>query len=226
MGLRAVESRNASRPAMTPERWRRIDNLLGAALELDAPQRSHFLSEACGADHELRQHVETLLECHAQASSFIETPTTLAAKLRANDAAATQLQRGASLGRYIVLDRLGGGAMGVVYVAYDPELDRKPAIKLLRADASEKLPASQARARLLREAQAMARLSHPNVIAVYDVGTFRDQVFVAMEYVIGSTLTEWLAKQPRPWRDILSVFVQAGRGLAAAHAAGLLHRDF
>ncbi len=135
------------------------------------------------------------------------------------------LERGASLGRYLVLDRLGQGGMGVVYTAYDPELDRRLAVKLLRPDAGA-AQAETRRTRLQREAQAMARLSHPNVIAVHDVGTAGDQVFVAMELVDGVTLKRWLAAERRPWRDVLALFVQAGRGLAAAHDAGLIHRDF
>jgi serine/threonine protein kinase/tetratricopeptide (TPR) repeat protein len=131
--------------------------------------------------------------------------------------------RGTSIGRFLALDPLGEGGMGVVYAAYDPELNRKVAIKLLHPRVGD-LAAS--RARLLREAQAMARLTHPNVVAVYDVGTFRDDVFVAMELVDGRTLWAWLKEKPRSWREVLGVFRQAGLGLAAAHAAGLVHRDF
>jgi serine/threonine protein kinase/tetratricopeptide (TPR) repeat protein len=133
------------------------------------------------------------------------------------------LPRGALLGRYIILDVLGAGGMGVVYAAYDPELDRKIALKLVRST----LAGADGRARMVREAQAIARLSHPNVVAVYDVSNHLDQqMFVAMELVEGSTLTQWLRDQPRSNRQILEVFIQAGRGLAAAHAAGLVHRDF
>jgi tetratricopeptide (TPR) repeat protein len=114
--------------------------------------------------------------------------------------------------------------MGIVYAAYDPELDRKIALKLLRTSAQG--PDATRQARLLREAQAMARISHPNVLAVHDVGMHRDQIFVAMEMVEGGTLTEWIEKTPRKLDQIIPVFVQAGRGLAAAHAAGLVHRDF
>src|SRR4051812_23978233 len=103
--------------------------------------------------------------------------------------------RGQSLGRYIVLDELGAGGQGVVLAAYDPELDRKVAVKLLKKGASGS-SGSDGQIRLLREAQAMARLNHPNVIAVHDVGTLQDQVFVAMELVEGGTLKGWL-KQPR-----------------------------
>jgi tetratricopeptide (TPR) repeat protein/tRNA A-37 threonylcarbamoyl transferase component Bud32 len=129
------------------------------------------------------------------------------------------------VGRYIVLEKLGGGGMGVVYAAYDPELDRKIAIKLVRASA-----VTEARDRLLREAQAMARLQHPNVIAVHDVGLHNqggdDEVFIAMELVDGAPLSTLIKEQRPAQEELLSLFMQAGRGLAAAHAAGIIHRDF
>jgi len=132
------------------------------------------------------------------------------------------LEQGTVVGRYVLLYRAGIGGMGVVYAAYDPELDRKIAVKLLHP----KREGTEGRTRLLREAQAMARLSHPNVITVHDVGTWGDQVFLALEFVEGETLAEWLRREPRPWRQVLQVFVEAGRGLAAAHRAGVVHRDF
>ena len=130
------------------------------------------------------------------------------------------LERRSALGRYVVIDRLGSGGMGVVYSAYDPELGRKVAIKVLSADAQI------SQARLRREAQAMARLQHPNVIAVYDVGVVQERVFIAMELVEGPTLSAWLTADTRSWQETLELFLQAGRGLAAAHAVGLVHRDF
>lgn len=136
-----------------------------------------------------------------------------------------ELPCGAAIGRYVVLNKLGAGGMGVVYAAYDPELDRKVAIKLLHSEANDG-QASQGKARLLREAQAMARLAHPNVVAVYDVGTLGERVFLAMEFIDGCTLTAWLQAQPRRRDEILEKFTAAGRGLIAAHTAGLVHRDF
>jgi len=127
------------------------------------------------------------------------------------------------IGRFTVLKRVGVGGMGVVYAARDDELGRKVAIKLLRSEHAG--AGSEGRTRLLREAQAMAKLSHPNVIPVFEVGTHEGDVFLAMEYVHGQIVKEWLA-EPRDTRQIVEVFVQAGRGLAAAHAAGLIHRDF
>ncbi len=141
---------------------------------------------------------------------------------------AAMLPRGAKLGRYVVIDMVGAGGMGVVYAAYDPELDRKVALKVLRHGSTRggSKASNKQRDRLMREAQAMAKLSHPNVITVHDVGTFEGQVFLAMEFIDGQTLGQWLKAQARPWKEVLDVFVAAGRGLAAAHAVGLVHRDF
>ncbi len=136
------------------------------------------------------------------------------------------LATGDRVGRFIVLERLGVGGMGEVFAAYDPDLDRKIALKLLRADVFAANEKSEAQARLLREAQAVAHVSHPNVIAVHDVGTFNSDVFIALELVQGETLRKWLAERRRSTKEILKVFRAAGRGLAAAHAAGLVHRDF
>ncbi|HVT08864.1 MAG TPA: serine/threonine-protein kinase [Polyangia bacterium] len=136
------------------------------------------------------------------------------------------LARGAAIGRYVVLGLVGRGGMGEVYAAYDPELDRKVAVKLLRVKPGNGVSLVEGRQRTLREAQAIARLSHPNVVVVYDVGTFADQVFIAMEFVEGNTVTYWMQAQPRSWQEVLRVFRAAGRGLAAAHEKGLVHRDF
>ena len=133
----------------------------------------------------------------------------------------SELERGSVVDRFVILDVVGRGGMGVVYAAYDPELDRKIALKLVRPNRP-----GAGEGQLLREAQSIARLSHPNVVAVYDVGTHRDQVFLAMELVEGRNLGPWLAQAPRSVREILDVFIAAGRGLAAAHAAGVVHRDF
>jgi len=131
--------------------------------------------------------------------------------------------RGTTIGRYVVLGIAGHGGMGVVYRAYDPNLQREVALKLLRGRRSNQ---TAAEARLRREAQAMARVSHPNVLPVYDVGIFEGRVFVAMEFLEGETLGDWLDHAPRPWREVVALFVQAARGLAAAHRVGLVHRDF
>ena len=144
----------------------------------------------------------------------------------AKDQVLPTLPRGATIGRYVVLGLVGRGGMGEVYAAYDPELDRKVAVKLLRVKPGNGVSRHEGRQRTLREAQAIARLSHSNVVVVFDVGTFADQVFIAMEFVEGNTVTYWLQAASRSWQDILKVFMAAGRGLAAAHEKGLVHRDF
>jgi eukaryotic-like serine/threonine-protein kinase len=126
------------------------------------------------------------------------------------------------VGRYVIVEVIGRGGMGIVYAAYDPELDRKVAIKLIDPQRED----VAARVRLLREAQAMARLQHPNVVAVHDVGTLGDRVFLAMEFIRGRTLGDALRERGQSWRDVLPLLSAAGRGLAAAHAVGLVNRDF
>ena len=125
------------------------------------------------------------------------------------------------IGRFTILRKLGEGGMGVVYLVYDTQLDRRLAAKLLRGT-----PSSESRARFEREAQAMARLSHPNVVTVFEVGDHEGQLFVAMEFVAGQDLRGWMSAERREWRGVVDQFRQAGEGLMAAHGAGIVHRDF
>ncbi|WPB81553.1 serine/threonine-protein kinase [Archangium violaceum] len=173
-----------------------------------------FLSDERRA--EVRDHILCCPECErVLAAGQSSGPAVPAVEEEA------PLARNSTIGRYVVLALLGQGAMGVVYAAYDPELDRQIALKLLRARGQE---AHELKQRLLREAQSLARLSHTNVVAIYDVGTCEEGVFLALELVEGATLAGWL-EQPHSWREVLRVFLEAGQGLAAAHAAGLVHRD-
>jgi len=159
------------------------------------------------------------------AETIVEGPD--GRRLMPEDVDETGLAPGTRLGRYVVLDVIGSGGMGLVLAAYDPELNRKVALKLMRPTKRDRRREQRGKAgRLLQEAQALAKLAHPNVITVYDVGTWEDRVFVAMELVEGDTLKGWLRAKKRRWDEVLAAFVPAGRGLAAAHAAGLVHRDF
>jgi tetratricopeptide (TPR) repeat protein len=137
-------------------------------------------------------------------------------------AALPSLASGTKLGRFVVLARVGSGGMGEVYSAYDPELDRRVAIKLLRADVAGS--GEVAEARLRREARTMARIVDRNLVTVHDVGVHEGRVFLAMEFVDGSTLRAWC--EDKRWDGILAAYLEAGRGLVAAHAAGIVHRDF
>lgn len=139
---------------------------------------------------------------------------------------ADELAPGTRLGNFVVLARIGAGGMGTVFLAFDAELDRRVAIKLLHRSADDAGGPEAARERLLAEAQAMARLQHPNVVTILQTGVHEDRVFLAMEYVEGNSLRGWLAEPGRTDKERLAALVDSGRGLAAAHAAGLVHRDF
>ncbi|WP_342377718.1 serine/threonine protein kinase [Myxococcus stipitatus] len=132
--------------------------------------------------------------------------------------------KGTRLGPYVLGEMLGLGGMGVVYVAEDTRLGRKVALKLLRP--ARQGVAEERRGRLLREAQAMARVSHPNVLPVFELGSAEGRDYLAMEWVEGTTLAGWLREQTHSWEEVLEKFLAAGAGLAAAHREGLVHRDF
>ncbi|HLL85139.1 MAG TPA: serine/threonine-protein kinase [Longimicrobium sp.] len=176
------------------------------------------------ASDALHLHLDGCESCQRLVAELARVEDTLVSGLAADGSEPRPLQRGDSLDRYIVLERLGVGGMGVVYAAFDPQLDRKVALKLLRPDARG--PTDEHRARLLHEAQALARLSHPHVVTVYEAKPVGEQLFVAMELVDGTTAAQWLESVPRPWHEVLDVFLKAGQGLLAAHEAGLVHRDF
>jgi serine/threonine protein kinase len=144
----------------------------------------------------------------------------------ADDPGAPFLVEGTTIGRFVVGRARGAGSMGVVHEAFDPELGRRIALKLVSVRAQYGVSLEQARARVLREAQALAQLTHPNVVTIHDVGTSNDRIFIAMELVEGRTLFDWSKVQGRAVAEIVTAYLQAGEGLAAAHKRGLVHRDF
>lgn len=176
-------------------------------------------------------HLDVCDECLALASDAARAVATPGAVTKTGGVGAgtgatgvaSPLQRGDRLGRYTMLDVLGQGGMGTVFEAHDAQLDRRVALKLLRSD---RVYGPGARDRVLREARAMAKVHHPNVVTVYDAGELDGILYIAMELVQGTTLAHWLREQPRGWRESLSILLAAGRGLAAAHAAGIVHGDF
>jgi tetratricopeptide (TPR) repeat protein len=185
---------------------------------------------------EFRAHVAGCEECRLLVAETTKSlrddspppPNVLIASERPSQAALGEvsLGRGGTFGRYLIVGVVGAGAMGVVYASYDPDLDRKVALKLLRPREAGPDDTIGQEKRLLREAQAMARLQHENVVAVYEAGTIDGQVFLAMEFVAGMSLGAWQKAATRSWQETLTAYLGAGRGLAAAHAAGLVHRDF
>ncbi|MFZ5441228.1 MAG: protein kinase domain-containing protein, partial [Myxococcota bacterium] len=187
------------------------------------------MSDVCPAEHELVAFAagaperRAELEAHLASCERCRVAVALLHSQPAEPVRPAGLQRrGDVVGRYVVLEFVGEGAMGRVYAAYDPVLDRKVALKLLHPLAD----GPSAQERLLREAKALAKVSHPHLVAVHDAGSFGDSVFLAMEFVEGQTLRAWLAAAKRTEAELVDVFAQAGRGLAAAHEAGLVHRDF
>ncbi len=140
-----------------------------------------------------------------------------------------RLERGTSVGRYVVIDFVDAGGMGAIYQAFDPELNRPVALKILsvkKESNQDSLEAERAKTRMLREAQALAQLTHPNVVTVYDVGEYEESIFIAMEFVEGNDLLDWQKENHPSRQEMLAKVIDAGRGLAAAHQAGIVHRDF
>ena len=168
-----------------------------------------------------------LASCRACMDLTTWTAADLASRKRGSDdrrpSMIGELAVGSQVGRYEILGPLGRGGMGEVYVAYHPDLERRIALKIVDESGPD---SAERRARLLREARASARLSHPNVVTVHDAGTVDDRVYIAMELVEGDTVDGWLRGVRRTWREVVDVFIAAGRGLAAAHAAEIVHRDF
>jgi eukaryotic-like serine/threonine-protein kinase len=197
-------------PAGSPDP-ERVRELFDLAADQAPERRETFVIDASGGDGELCREVLALLACMDAAT--LDGPAL-------GPTAPPPLVRPSTVGRFTVLGKVGEGGMGVVFRGRDPTLDRDVALKLVNHSGGD-----DGQRRLLREAQAMARVAHPNVVPVYEVGVHRDQVFVAMELVRGTTMKDWLRAGPRTWRSVLQVIVDAGRGLAAAHRAGLLHRD-
>lgn len=182
----------------------------------------------------LWNHLEHCQDCAARFSSALGAANddvataAVGPRVVANlaSASAVELTRGMSVGRYMIVEMIGSGGLGAVYSAFDPELDRKVAIKVLKTQTAFELDPNLMRVRLLREARAMARLSHPNVAPVFDVGTYAGEVFLAMELIDGETFRQWRRSDTRSWQSARDVLCEAGRGLIAAHDAGLIHRDF
>jgi eukaryotic-like serine/threonine-protein kinase len=190
----------------------------------------------------VREHVDACAECRALVAVLCESPmattephgsagpppdvATSGPGAIAPEPVVDTKNTPARVGRYELKKFLGAGGMGVVYEAYDPKLDRTVAVKVLRFGPDGGTLGGALSARMQREARAMARLKHPNVVAVYDVGEIGERPFITMELVSGTTLSAWRAEKPRSVREILSAYTSAGRGLAAAHDAGIVHRDF
>src|SRR5438552_4123303 len=206
---------------MKPDRWQQVEKLYHAALERPAASRADFLRVACHDDKELCGEVESLLALQSKAENFIEEPhLEIAAKAVAADSSASVI--GKQINNYQILSLLGQGGMGEVYLAQDTRLGRKVAIKFL----PECLAADErARKRLVREAQAAAKLEHPNICAIHEVGEENGRSFIVMQYVEGETLDIRAKRKPLDLSESISIGMEIAEALAEAHAHGIVHRD-
>ncbi len=208
---------------MTPERWKRVDELAQAALDREDDNRAAFLEGACGGDDALRHEVESQIVYQQQASKFLEEPAFKHAReLMAETQTETESMGGRTISRYSILRRLGAGGMGEVYLAQDTTLNRKVAIKFLaqNSDAGER-----AKKLLVREARAAAALDHHHICAVYEVGEEAGYSFIVMQYVEGETLASRIQCQPVEFLEALEIAVQIADALTEAHSHRIIHRD-
>jgi len=206
---------------MTPERWEQIGQLYHESLRMEPDKRAEFLHRLCAGDEELRREVESLLAAEAEADEFIvATAFEDATEMLAGEGA--HLLAGKRLGDYQVLDLLGRGGMGEVYLAHDTRLERRVALKLLIAAFTR----DQSRVhRFLREARAVSALNHPNIVTIHELGEAGGRRYIATEFIEGKTLREVLNQGRLSPVAALDIAAQIASALGAAHDAGIIHRD-
>ena len=210
---------------MKPELWRRVEELCQKALDLSESRRADFLHSACGNDEGLRKEVEGLLAHEKKAEQFIESPALdVAGKILANQAPRESWTNliGSTVSHYRVIQKLGGGGMGVVYKAEDTDLGRFVALKFLPDDIAHD---PQALTRFQREARAASALNHPNIVTIYELGHLNGTHYIAMEMICGETVRALISSGPLPFRKAIAVATQVADALAKAHETGLVHRD-
>ena len=205
---------------MTHERWQQVKEIFHSALELAPERRAAFLAESCAGRDSLRGEVESLISSHEQPGHFIDAPAFQAAAEMLADG--QEFKRGETLRHYEIHSVLGEGGMGRVYLAEDTKLKRKVALKVLPAAGSGD---QEGRRRLLREAQAVAALDHPNICAIYEVDEASDPCYIAMQYVEGETLEARMEKGRLSLDDSLNIAAQIADALCEAHSHGIIHRD-
>jgi serine/threonine protein kinase len=206
---------------MTPARWQQVKEIFDSAIRYRPEQREGFLSQACGADAELRSEVESLITSHEKEGSFIDEPAYYAAaELLANEKA--ELPSGDSIGNYEIISFISRGGMGEVYLAQDKRLNRKVALKLLPSAFTKD---NDRLRRFEQEARAASALNHPNIITIYEIFEANSTHVIATEYVEGETLRQRLGRSGSSLSETLNIAIQIADALAAAHKAGIIHRD-
>lgn len=203
------------------DRWQEVKDILHSALEVSPAERGSFLDKKCGADADLRREVESLIVAHAKAAERFESPAVEKMAAVVSNERADGLV-GRSLGQYEVIDKLGAGGMGEVYLARDTRLDRKVALKLLPSFFTQQPDRLR---RFQQEARAASALNHPNILTIHEVGHLDSTHYIATEFVDGESLRDRMARTPLKIAESLDIATQIASALAAAHEAGIIHRD-
>ncbi|MGB7202692.1 MAG: protein kinase [Pyrinomonadaceae bacterium] len=206
---------------MPDESWQRVREIFDSALRVKPEERRKFISKACGDDDALLNEVDTLLASHESSESFMETPA-IAEMAYAIEGTGKKLENGSRLGHYEIIEQIGTGGMGEVYLARDQMLDRQVAVKIL----NEKFSNDESNlSRFIREAQTASALNHPNILVIHEIGACEDAQFIVSEFIEGKTLRQILKEEELNLPEVLDVAIQIANALSAAHEAHLIHRD-
>ena len=206
---------------MADEKWQKVREIFDAALRRQPEERRRFVNEACGEDKTLLAEVESLLSSLDSAESFMETPA-VAKVADVIEVETKKLETGKCFGHYEIIEQIGAGGMGEVYLAEDTRLERKTAIKILPGNVAQDEERMQ---RFVREAKSASALNHPNIITIYEIGETDNTHFIATEYIEGDTLRERLKGAPINLKSALEIAIQVASALDAAHRTGIVHRD-